>query len=183
MHFYRFKQKILGDMKLEELLAEREEARKLFGSEESARVGSALPLFIAWLAVGKALNRDIGEPAVWTWLCLALVGTFLTQARSRVPWRVWVCLWVFVAVLVMGLHREWMSLAIAGWSGAVGMILIAISQEKRARALATAGKYDLLNANGGGNKNDLIGVEDLRELYCNYERRAVNREVDPEVPF
>ena len=183
MHFDRFKRQILGSMNLDELLAKRDEVRKLFGVEESTRVSSTLPFLIAWLAVGKALNHDMGEGAVWAWLCLALGGAFLTQTRSRAPWRVWVCLWVFIAVSVMGLHQEWMSLAIAGWSSAVGMVLVAASQERRAKAVATAGKYDLLNANGGGNKNDLIGVDDLRELHGDYERRATKREADPEVPF
>ena len=183
MRFDKFRQQVLGQMKPEELLAKRDEVIRLFGAEESARVGSALPFITAWIVVGKALNGDLGEYAVWIWLGLAFVGGFLTQVRSRVPWRVWVCLWGIVAILVMDLHHEWLKLAIAGWSLAAGILLIAISQEKKVRALALAGKYDLLNANGDGKREDIRSVGDLLELHQDEERSEIGRDLDSDIPF
>jgi hypothetical protein len=157
-------------MKPKDLLSRRDEVIKLFGVDESLRVGSAVPFLIAWITVGKALNRDLGEYAVWIWLGLAFAGGFLTQVSSRVPWRVWACLWGIVAVLVLALHHEWFMLAVAGFSLATGTLLLAVSLEKRAQALGLAGKYELLNANGGGNKGDVLSAEDLLELHRDEEQ-------------
>ena len=75
MRFDKFKQQILGRMKPEELLAKRDEVIKLFGTEESVRVGSILPFLIAWITVGKTLNSDLDEYAVWLWLGLRKLCT------------------------------------------------------------------------------------------------------------
>jgi hypothetical protein len=170
MHFDKFKEQILGRMTPDELLAKRDEVLRIFAAEDSVRFWSVLPFLSAWMAVGKALDRDLGEYAVWIWLCLAFVGVFLTQVSSRVPWRIWVGLWGIISLLVMDLHHEWKLLTIAGLSLAVGILLIAVSQEKRAEALGLAGKYDLLNANGQGRVGDVLSVRDILELHQEEER-------------
>ena len=74
-------------------------------------------------------------------------------------------------------------LVIAGFSLAAGILLIAVSQEKRAQALGLAGKYDLLNANGDGNKGDIRSVEDLLELHRDEEWKGLGRYLDSDIPL
>jgi hypothetical protein len=61
-------------------------------------------------------------------------------------------------------------LAVDGFSLATGTLLLAVSLEKRAEALCLAGKYELLNANGGGNKGDVLSAEHLLELHRDEEQ-------------
>jgi hypothetical protein len=161
----KFKQKLIAEMDPDEFLAKRNEVLRIFRAEESVRVSSALPFLVAWGSVGQVLNADLGEYTVWLWLGIAMVALYLTQLSSNIFWRIWVCVWSSIAIGVMCVNHEWFKLSIAGLGLSIGCSLIAISQEKRAEALGLAGKYDLLNANGDGSKNDVLPVRDVIEIY------------------